>query len=202
MRRLQESLTATYAARTDQLPAQGQWSYDDYARLPDDGCRYEVIRGELYMAPAPRPLHQRVIIRLSFFLEAYLEERKLGTAFAAPIDVILPRKLGNPVQPDLLFIRSERRRIIGELNIQGAPDLVMEVLSPSNPAHDRSLKHELYAEAGVPEYWIIDPRARTVEIFVLRGAAYQLLGRFGEGESARSDLLDGFAIDVDGIFPA
>ena len=78
----------------------------------------------------------------------------------------------------------------------------MEVLSPSNPAHDRSLKHELYAEAGVPEYWIIDPRARTVEIFVLRGAAYQLLGRFGEGESARSDLLDGFAIDVDGIFPA
>ena len=202
MRRVQESVTATYAAQTVQLPVQGQWTYDDYARLPDDGKRYEVIRGELYMSAAPRPLHQRVITRLAFFLEGYLEESNLGTAFAAPIDVLLPEKLGDPVQPDIVVIRRESLPVVGELNIQGAPDLVMEVLSPSNPSHDRSLKHELYAEAGVPEYWIIDPLERTVEIHVLRAGSYILLERFGEDETARSELLEGFAVTVSAITPA
>ena len=202
MRRVQESMTATYAAQTVQLPVQGQWTYDDYARLPDDGKRYEVIRGELYMSAAARPLHQRVITRLAFFLEGYLEESKLGTAFAAPIDVLLPEKLGDPVQPDIVVIRRESLPVVGELNIQGAPDLVMEVLSPSYPSHDRSLKHELYAEAGVPEYWIIDPLERTVEIHVLRAGSYILLGRFGEDETARSELLEGLAVTVSAITPA
>ena len=201
MRRLRESLTATYAAQTERLPAQGQWTYYDYARLPDDGKRYEVIRGELYMSAAPRPMHQRVITRLSFFLEGYVEEHNLGTVFVAPIDVILPEKLGDPVQPDIVVIRRKSLRIVGELNIQGAPDLVMEVLSPSNPAHDRSLKYELYAEAGVPEYWIIDPHERTVEVYVLRDGTYELLGRFSEGETARSDVLNGFAVIVDEVMP-
>lgn len=195
-------MTATYAAQTVQLPVQGQWTYDDYARLPDDGKRYEVIRGELYMSAAARPLHQRVITRLAFFLEGYLEESKLGTAFAAPIDVLLPEKLGDPVQPDIVVIRRESLPVVGELNIQGAPDLVMEVLSPSYPSLDRSLKHELYAEAGVPEYWIIDPLERTVEIHVLRAGSYILLGRFGEDETARSELLEGFAVTVSAITPA
>ena len=202
MRRVQESMTATYAAQTVQLPVQGQWTYDDYARLPDNGKRYEVIRGVLYMSAAPRPLHQRVIFRLSYFLEAFLEERSIGIAFSAPIDVLLPEKLGDPVQPDILFVRSDRIQIIGETYIEGAPDLVMEVLSPSNPSHDRSLKYELYAEAGVPEYWIIDPHKRIVEIHVLRDASYRLLGRFGEDETARSELLEGFAVTVSAIIPA
>ena len=202
MRRLRESLTATYAAQTEQLPAQGQWTYEDYARLPDDGWRYEVIRGELYMSPAPRPLHQDVITLFSFFLVDYLRRRSLGKAYVSPIDVNLPGQLGDPVQPDLLFIRNERLHIIGETFIDGAPDLVMEVLSPSNAAHDRSLKYELYAEAGVPEYWIIDPHQRTVEVFVLRGGDYDLLGLFGEGDIARSEVVDGFAVDLDEIFPA
>ena len=202
MRRVQESMTATYAAQTEQLPVQGQWTYDDYARLPDNGKRYEVIRGVLYMSAAPRPLHQRVIFRLSYFLEAFLEERSIGIAFSAPIDVLLPEKLGDPVQPDILFVRSDRIQIIGETYIEGAPDLVMEVLSPSNPSHDRSLKYELYAEAGVPEYWIIDPHKRIVEIHVLRDASYRLLGRFGEDETARSELLEGFAVTVSAIIPA
>ena len=202
MRRVQESVTATYAAETQQFPDQGQWSYDDYARLPDDGKRYEVIRGELYMSAAPRPLHQRVITRLSFYLEGFLEDTGLGTAYVAPIDVILPEKLGDPVQPDIIFIRRERLQIVEDLNIQGAPELVFEVLSPSNPAHDRSLKYELYERAGVQEYWIIDPHERTVEIHGLRGGAYELVGQWGQGEVARSELLDGFAVSVDGIIPA
>ncbi len=199
---MRESVTAKYAAQTVQLPAQGVWTYDDYARLPDDGKRYEVIRGELYMSAAPRPLHQRVITRLSFFLEGFLENSALGTAFVAPIDVILPQKLGDPVQPDIVVVRRESLHIIDELNIRGAPDLLVEVLSPSNPAHDRSLKYDLYAEAGVLEYWIVDPRQRTVEIHLLRDGAYELAGQWGVGEVARSELLDGFAVSVDEIIPA
>ena len=202
MRRVRESVTAKYATETVQLPTQGVWTYDDYALLPDDGKRYEVIRGELYMSAAPRPLHQRVITRLSFFLEGYLEKSDLGTAFVAPIDVLLPKKLGDPVQPDIVVIRRESLDIIDELNIQGAPDLVVEVLSPSNPAHDRNLKYELYEEAGVPEYWIIDPQSRTVEIYVLRGGTYEQLGQWSEGETARSAVLGGFAVSVDEIIPA
>ena len=202
MRRVRESMTAIHAAQTEQLPAQGKWTYDDYACLPDDGKRYEVIRGELYESGAPRPLHQRVITRLAFFLEGYLQESKLGTVFVTPIDVILPDKLGDPVQPDIVVIRRESLPVVGELNIQGAPDLVMEVLSPSNPSHDVRLKYEIYAEAGVPEYWIIDPRERTAEIHVLRDGSYRLLGSFGEDEVARSEVLAGFAVLVNGIVPA
>ncbi|MXZ21023.1 MAG: Uma2 family endonuclease [Caldilineaceae bacterium SB0665_bin_25] len=202
MRRVRESVTANYAAQTVQLPTQGVWTYDDYALLPDDGKRYEVIRGELYMSAAPRPLHQRVITRLSFFLEGFLENSALGTVFVAPIDVILPQKLGDPVQPDIFVIRRESLHIIEELNIQGAPDLVVEVLSPSNPAHDRNLKYGLYAESGVQEYWIIDPHNRTVETHLLRGGIYEQFGMWSEGEAARSDVLEGLTVPVDGIIPA
>lgn len=195
-------MTATYAAQTEQLPVQGQWTYDDYALLPDDGKRYEVIRGELYMSAAPRPLHQRVMTRLAFFLEGYLEESNLGTAFVAPIDVLLPEKLGDPVQPDILIVRSDRLHIIGETFIEGAPDLAIEVLSPSNPAHDRSLKYELYPEVGVTEYWIIDPDERMVEVHVLRGGAYELFGQTGEDETVLSELLEGFSVPVNEIIPA
>ena len=202
MRRMRESRTATYAAQTEQSPVQGQWTYADYARLPDDGMRYEVIRGELFMSPAPRPLHQVVITLISYFLVEFLRVNRLGKSFVSPIDVVLPQQLGDPVQPDIVFITNERLSIVGELNIQGAPDLVMEVLSPSNPEYDRTLKYEIYAEAGVPEYWIVDPHERTIEVFALRDGGYEQLGRYGEGETARSELLDGFTAAIDEIIPA
>ena len=202
MRRMRESRTATYAAQTEQSPVQGQWTYADYARLPDDGMRYEVIRGELFMSPAPRPLHQVVITLISYFLVEFLRVNRLGKSFVSPIDVVLPQQLGDPVQPDIVFIANERLSIVGELNIQGAPDLVMEVLSPSNPEYDRTLKYEIYAEAGVPEYWIVDPHERTIEVFALRDGGYEQLGRYGEGETARSELLDGFTAAIDEIIPA
>ena len=202
MQLVRESVTATYAAQTVQLPTGGVWTYDDYALLPDDGKRYEVIRGELYKSAAPRPLHQRVITRLSFFLEGFFENSALGTVFVAPIDVILPKSLGDPVQPDIVVVRRERLHIIDDLNIQGAPDLVVEVLSPSNPAHDRNLKYDLYAEAGVQEYWIIDPLRRTVEVHILRSGTYVRHGEWKEGEAARSVILDGFTVPVDQIIPA
>lgn len=202
MQVVRESVTATYAAQTFQLPTGGVWTYDDYALLPDDGKRYEVIRGELYTSAAPRPLHQRVITRLSFFLEGFFENSALGTAFAAPIDVILPEKLGDPVQPDIVFIRNDRLDVVGETNIEGSPDLAIEVLSPSNPAHDRSLKYQLYEEAGVPEYWIIDPLDRAVEVYVLQDGIYEQIGNWSDGEIARSVVLEGFSVPVNQIIPA
>ena len=153
------------------------------------------------MSAAPRPLHQRVIFRLSYFLESFLEVHKVGTAFGAPIDVLLPEKLGDPVQPDILFVREDRLGIVGETYIEGAPDLAIEVLSPSNPAHDRSLKYLLYEEAGVPEYWIIDPLDRTVEVYVLQEGTYEQLGKWSEGETAHSTVLEGFSIPVEEIIP-
>ncbi len=202
MRRMRESRTATYAAQTEQSPVQGQWTYDDYARLPEDGMRYEVIRGDLFMSPAPRPLHQVVITLTSYFLVEFLKVSRLGKSFVSPIDVILPQQLGDPVQPDIVFTSNERLNIVGELNIQRAPDLVIEVLSPFSPEYDRSVKYEIYAESGVPEYWIIDPHERTVEVFALRGGGYLQLGRYSKGDTARSELLAGFTAAIDEIIPA
>lgn len=202
MQLVRESVTPTYAAQTVQLPTGGVWTYEDYALLPDDGKRYEVIRGELYMSAAPRPLHQRVIFRLSYLLESFLEEHGAGTAFGAPIDVLLPEKLGDPEQPDIVFIRNDRLDIVGETNIEGSLDLAFEVLSPLNPAHDRSLKYQLYEEAGVPEYWIVDPLDRSVEVYVLQDGIYEQIGNWSDGETARSVVLEGFSVPVDQIIPA
>ncbi len=182
-------------------PSQGKWTYDDYARLPDNDMRYEVIEGELYMSPAPRPKHQEVIALLYGYLWEYLKDKPIGKVFFSPIDLILP-DLATPVQPDLLFIPNERLDIVQENFIEGVPDLIVEVLSPSNPSHDRNTKFKIYARAGVQEYWIIDPDARTVEINVLRGQAYASAGVFGPDDQTSSETLVDFSVLVSDICPA
>ncbi|MEZ4835244.1 MAG: Uma2 family endonuclease [Caldilineaceae bacterium] len=203
MRRLREvqAAYATELADSD-YPPQGQWTYEDYACLPDDGWKYEVMKGRLYITPAPAPQHQRVILRLSQQLTTYVDKRKLGEIFIAPVDVILPNALGAPVQPDIFLVNAEDAEIVGEKYVEGVPALVVDVLSPSNWLDDRRTKLEIYAEAGVSEYWIVDPRARTVEVFTLADQGYELLGRYAVGEVASSRLLDGFAVAVDAIIPA
>ena len=120
-------------------PPQGKWTYDDYTRLPNNGMRYEVIEGELYMSPAPNPQHQRVIVALLRHLLEYLQQQPIGEVLISPIDVILSNNLAAPVQPDLLFIAKDRLDIVKEKSIEGVPDLIVEVLSPGNPAHDRQI---------------------------------------------------------------
>ena len=181
-------------------PPQGEWTYADYARLPDNGMRYEVIQGELYMVPAPRPKHQRAVASLYGRLWEYLQRQPAGEAFFSPIDVILS-DLATPVQPDMLFIANDRLHIIKEDSIEGAPDLIVEVISPGNPMHDRRTKFQLYARAGVREYWIVDPEARTIDIYVLRGQAYAPLGSFGPEEYTCSEVLADFAVGVSEICP-
>lgn len=183
-------------------PAQGAWTYEDYVRLPDDGKRYEVIRGVLYVSPAPIPLHQYVHSRLFFILSRFVGEN--GIVLGAPMDVRLPRRLGDPVQPDLVFLRTGNQpRWESDPSFNGSPDLVIEILSPSTARLDRKIKHLAYREAGIPEYWIVDPRARTIEVLGLSedGARYVELCRGGEGDVVRSAALPGLEVSVGEIFP-
>ena len=176
-------------------PLQRQWTYKDYCRLPDNGMRYEVIEGNLYMTPAPRPKHQRVIARLHGYFWDYLKQHPVGEVFLSPIDVII-HKLATPVQPDLLFISHEKLTIVKDKYIEGIPDLVVEFISSDNPGYDRRTKFDIYARAGVREYWIIDPYDRFIEIYVLRGQAYALLGKFEDNDAIHSEVIPDFSFVV------
>lgn len=180
------------------LPEQGAWTYEDYSLLPNDGWRYEVIKGVLYMAPAPNTNHQHAIGQIEYELFHHVKRNDLGRVYLSPIDVILPG-LASPVQPDILFIAKERLPIITKQTIDGAPDLVIEVLSPATLIHDRRIKYKLYEEAGVKEYWIVDVDQSMIEVFALTNGIYTASGRYGSGETAFSSLLDGFSVAVDSI---
>jgi Uma2 family endonuclease len=179
-------------------PPQGQWTYEDWSRLPDDGWQYEVIKGVLYMVPAPTTTHQRASGSLEFALRLFVRQEQAGEVFDAPIDVYLPGQ-ETPVQPDLIFIAAGRRDLISERGIEGAPDLVAEILSPRTWWRDLRVKLPLYEETGVRECWMIDPKTKTVEVYVLRGEQYALSGRWGPGETARSETLPGFEVAVDAV---
>jgi Uma2 family endonuclease len=176
-------------------PPQGAWTYADYLQLPDNNMRYEIIGGNLYMSPAPRPKHQQISANLLVALHEFVKKNQLGQVYHAPIDVILP-DLATPVQPDLLFIPKESLGIVGEVNVKGAPRLVIEIISPGNPAHDRNIKFNLYAQAGVTEYWIVDGEAQMIDVFVLRGQAYAPLGQFTINDELFSEVLPGFSVKV------
>jgi Uma2 family endonuclease len=180
-------------------PEQGQWTYEDWLRLPDDGFRYEVLNGELYMTPPPTVTHQTAIGNLYVALHNFVKEHGLGRVWAAPCGVRLPGQ-PVPVQPDIFFVSTARRDIVGEEYVEGAPDLVVEVLSPSNWLYDRREKFQAYLAAGVPEYWIVDYRAHTVEVFVREEGVYALLDKFAAGDVAHSRVIAGFQAAVDDIF--
>jgi Uma2 family endonuclease len=180
-------------------PDQGQWTYEDWLRLPDDGFRYEVLNGELFMERPPNILHQRFSNRLVVRMSSHVMTNGLGEVFQAPTGVRLPGQ-PVPIQPDILFVSRERKSIIGKDYVEGAPDLVVEILSPSNWPFDRNEKFQAYRGAGVREYWIVDPRARTVEVFVLEDGSYALTAKCGPGETVRSGVLAGFEMAVNEIF--
>ena len=175
----------------------GPFTYADYLLTPDD-VRYELINGELIMAPAPVPRHQRVGMRFSNRMGPFIDENALGELFAAPIDVYLSDT--NLVQPDLLFISTARAHIITETNIQGAPDLVIEIASPSTEERDRSVKLELYARFGVLEYWLAHPLSQTVDALRLEDGRFVNAGHYGRGDTLTTPLLPGLRIDLSQVF--
>jgi Uma2 family endonuclease len=146
-------------------PAVRRWTYDEFARLPDDGNRYEVIGGELYVTPLPTPNHQKVAVRLTTALETFLVSHGLGEVFG-PLDVLFGE--GDYLEPDIVVVLRERMTIVTDRGAEAAPDLVVEVLSPKTALRDRGIKRERYAHFGVPEYWLVDPQRRQIEVYRLR----------------------------------
>lgn len=186
---------------TEIWPRQGDWTYDDYLRLPDDGNRYEVIHGVLYVTPAPNFKHQFSVVKLVSALDGFISERELGVVLAAPFDVLLPVGIASPVEPDVMFFRTGNAPQEDDKNFQGAPDLIVEVLSPRTRSRDRRIKLQAYQDAGVPEYWMADPSSRMVVVHVLQNGRYVELCRGGMGDRVRSSVLPGFELEVAGLFP-
>ena len=171
-------------------------TYEDYANTPDDE-RYELIDGELIMAAAPNMIHQRIGVGLFRYLLIAVD-RGLGWAYFAPVDVVLSDY--DVVQPDLLFMLKENAHIITEANVQGAPDLVVEILSPSTAQRDWNEKRDLYAKYGVKELWIADPDARIVWVMALRDGEYEVVGKYGDTQTFNSPTLAGITIDLREVF--
>ena len=176
-------------------------TYKDYLDIPGDD-RYELINGEFILVSAPNTGHQTVEIRLGsrmyFFVE---EDNDLGRVFVAPFEIVLTDPEGiNITQPDIIFVSKEREDIITRANIQGAPDLIVEILSPSTARLDRTTKRDLYARHGVREYWIADPESRTVTVMLLKDGKFEIVGKYGIDDTLSSPTLEGFSARLDEIF--
>ncbi|MGH2558747.1 MAG: Uma2 family endonuclease [Thermomicrobiales bacterium] len=171
-------------------------TYDDLLATPEDGRRYEIIDGEFVVSPSPNTEHQWAAGDLFGEMRTHVRDNDLGVILSAPIDVMLsPHQF---VVPDIVFISRERAHIIAKQYIDGAPDLMVEVVSPSSQRRDRVTKAALYAMAGVREYWIVDPGARVVDVFRLRDGRYERIPL--ESGVARSEVLAGFTIEVARLF--
>ena len=179
------------------LNVKDKLTYADYMKTPDDE-RYELLNGELIMSPSPKEIHQYISGNLHLVLGAFVRDRSLGRVYHAPFDVVLSDT--NVVQPDLLFVSTERAAIITADNIQGAPDLVVEILSPATAERDRTIKLDLYAQHGVQEYWIVDPDAKTITVLLRGGSRFEVNGIYREGQTLRSPTLAGFSVVVQDVF--
>lgn len=174
------------------------WTYEDYLQLPDDGRRYEIVEGELFELDAPTWDHQKVAGRIYALLLDYCDRTGNGEVGIAPIDVVLSKTAF--VQPDVVYISSQRLSIITE-RVHGTPDLVVEVLSPSDPSYDRRKKYDSYQKNGVVWYWIVDPPERKLEIHRLVGGKYIKHGVYAGDETVRVPFPEGFVFPLARIWP-
>lgn len=178
-------------------PAQGEWTYEEYNRLPDDGRRYEIIEGVLYATAAP---NFDTVGEIFAALRTYVREHQLGIVISAPFEVHLP-DVARPVQPDVLFSDAGPALRPGAADFTGAPDLIVEVLSQSTARTDRLVKFSAYERAGVREYWLADPRTRSVEVYTLsEDGTYEMAGQYTPGETVTSIVLSDLALPVDDLF--
>lgn len=150
------------------------------------------------MTPSPTPYHQEISRKLGFKIVAFVEEKKAGHVYYAPLDVYLAEE--EVYQPDIIFIRKEREGIIGETKIEGAPDIVIEILLPSTAYYDLREKFRTYEKYGVNEYWIVDPGLRRIEIYENRNKRFELYMEAEKEGSVSSKILEGFTIAVDEVF--
>ena len=179
-------------------PQQGMWTYEDYTALPDDGNRYEVLQGVLYMAPSPGKWYQKSSVAISHYLYVAVQMAGLGEVYTAPFDVMLDAK--NTVQPDILIVLNEHLDRVTKSGVVGAPDLIVEIASPATARIDLSDKLHAYASAGVAEYWVVNPDARAVEVFVLRQGVYNSLGIYYGPAVLPSQVVSNLNVKVEQFF--
>ena len=181
------------------IAIRGRFLADDIFDTPDDGKRYEVIEGDLYVTTAPDLDHQEPITQLMGLIVPYLRQRprgRRGKLYTSPVGLILDER--NGVQPDLVYVSPDRAGILTRRGIRGVPDLVVEILSPSTEATDRGVKFRRYAAFGIPHYWIINPATRTLEAYRLAAGAdeFELSGTFGPDATFEPELFPGLAIPI------
>lgn len=184
------------ALRPSDATLDALWTWEDLWDLPEDGNLYEIIDGELYVMAPPIPVHQEISFRVAVSFHGATEKGRLGKVYSAPIGV----KLGdrNIVQPGIIFVARDRFSMVKKEYIDGPPDIVVEIFSPSTRLKDLNLKADLYARAGVPEYWRIDPRRRSVVVLALTDGVY--VPTPTEDGIARSAVLPGVAIPIVPLF--
>src|SRR5579863_6676773 len=179
-------------------PKQGNWTYSHYAALPDDGQRYEIVDGVLFMSPAPNEWHQTAAGEIFSYLRTYIKLKDLGRVYIAPFDVELDYR--TVVQPDVLVVLNAHLERITFSRVIGAPDLVVEISSPGTVGYDRTDKQHAYVSAGVPEYWIADPASRTVEVLALEQGTYRSLGVFEGKATLPTRIVPDFPVLVEQFF--
>ena len=180
------------------VPESIQLNYHDYCALPDDGKRYEILDGDLQVSPSPKPIHQRVVFRLSRLLALHIDRLGLGEVFVAPLDVVLTD--ADVVQPDIVYVARQNASIITADNIRGVTDLVVEVLSETNPELDTRDKRQVYARCGVPFYWLVDPWGRSLTELQRVGREYAQVVRCEPGATFVPQLFGELTIEVDSLW--
>jgi Uma2 family endonuclease len=177
-----------------------KFTYEDYLLFPNDGKRHELIDGEHYVTPSPNAKHQTVSVNLTVILSRFVRERRLGRIFSAPFDVVFSDL--DVVQPDLLFVAAAHLNRVTEPNLQGPPDLAIEILSPGTRKTDETVKRKLYERYGVPEYWIVDPELETVKVYRLTEQGYVRAAELSReaGERLATPLLPDFSVPLADLF--
>jgi Uma2 family endonuclease len=188
----------TQAAAPPVLEKEERWTYARYLRETAAGEYFTIIAGEKIVSPSPTDFHQVVFGNLHLLLGPWVRSSGIGKIRIAPYDVILDEEV--VVQPDLVIVLNEHLTRITPKNLRGAPDLVIEIVSPGSTRLDRVKKREVYAQYGILEYWIVSPGERTVEILRLRDGQYEQAGLYEEGDALQSPLLTGFTCPVKDIF--
>ncbi len=171
---------------------------EDYRLLPDGGPRFQLVEGELYMSPAPNRYHQVISRNLQFLLMKYLEANPIGELYDAPFDVYLSEH--DVFQPDLVFVKQEHFGVLTDAGVEGTPDFIVEILSPSNAYLDKKNKLRVYARTGVVELWLIDPETRTVHVYDLQQNSDKPRATFGEQDTWTSPHFPGLNISGAAIF--
>jgi Uma2 family endonuclease len=164
----------------------------------EEGYFYELLNGRIVKKQAPSPPHQKAVVKITTLIENFIMEHDLGDCYTSPIDVFFDKH--NNAQPDILFIKKERLFIVTPDGIQGQPDLIVEVLSPSTYRNDRTSKMKIYCQFGVSEYWIVDPNNKAIEIYCLENNAYTMASIAVETGEITSKVLEGLKVDIEKIF--